>query len=72
VAGLLWNQWPTFAWNQWPEWRGIRILENPEEIQQYMYGFMAADLNVTINEVQQVMFGVDAGHDRVTVRKRHC
>jgi len=46
-----------------------KILENPEEIQQYTYGFMAPDLGLTTDEVLKVMFAVDAGHNGVTVRK---
>ena len=46
-----------------------RIAERPEEVQQYTYAFMASDLNLTTAQVREVMFGVDAGHNGITVRK---
>lgn len=46
-----------------------RISECLDEIQQYVYGFMASDLGLTTDEVYKVMFPVDCGHNGITIRK---
>jgi len=54
---------------QCEEYLNKKIQENPAELQQYLYGFMAIDLNLTTAEVYDVMFAVDCGHNGITVQK---
>jgi len=46
-----------------------KISENPNEIQMYTYALIAHELSLTTKEVSEVLFGVDAGHNGITVRK---
>jgi hypothetical protein len=46
-----------------------KISECPDERQEYAYGSMAADLNLTTEEVYKVMIRVDCGHNGITVHK---
>ncbi len=43
--------------------------EQSESAHVYIYGFMARDLGLTTDEVRDVMFAVDCGHNGITIRK---
>ena len=51
------------------DYLNLKISENADEIQQYTYGFIAHDLNLTTEEVHEVMFAVAAGHNGITVHR---
>ena len=46
------------------------VAERDDEIQVYIYGFIAADLGLRVDDVRAVLYGVDAGHNGLTIVKR--
>ena len=46
-----------------------KVAEQRENVHGYSYGFMASDLGLTAEEVRDVMFAVDCGHNGITIRK---
>ena len=46
-----------------------KVAEQRENVHVYIYGFMASDLGLTAEEVRDVMFAVDCGHNGITIRK---
>ena len=46
-----------------------KIKEDESEVQQYIYGNIASDLNLEIAEVREILFSVDCGHNGFTVKK---
>jgi hypothetical protein len=47
-----------------------KIRENPDEVQMYVYGDIAHDLNLSTEDVYAVLFAIDCGHNGLTVHKR--
>jgi hypothetical protein len=47
----------------------IKIEQNPDNIQQYVYGAIAAELGLARREVEDVLYGVDGGGNGLTVVK---
>lgn len=45
------------------------IAERDEPIQLHLYGLIAADMNLPVETVRGILFGVDCGHNGLTVRK---
>jgi hypothetical protein len=45
------------------------IRANPAAVQQYLYGFIASDLGLASDRVREILFGVDCGHNGLTVAK---
>lgn len=45
------------------------IAECDDELQQFMYPILAADLGLNTKDVRNVLFAVDAGHNGITVIK---
>lgn len=46
-----------------------KIAENPSETQVYHYSSIAHDLNLFVEDVRNVLFAVDCGHNGLTVHK---
>jgi hypothetical protein len=46
-----------------------RIQADPSPIQQYIYGFIAPDVGLSVERVREILFGVDSGHNGLTVAK---
>jgi hypothetical protein len=46
-----------------------RIAADPNPIQSYTYEFIALDLDLTPEHVREILFGVDCGHNGLTVAK---
>jgi hypothetical protein len=46
-----------------------KVAEQREDVHVYIYGFMASDLGLTTEEVRDVMFAVDCGHNGIAIRK---
>jgi hypothetical protein len=46
-----------------------KIQADPSPIQQYIYGFIAPDVGLTLERVREILFGVDCGHNGLTVAK---
>lgn len=46
-----------------------RIEADPAPIQQYIYGFIAPDVGMSLDRVRDILFGVDCGHNGLTVAK---
>lgn len=46
-----------------------RIQVRPDPIQQYIYGFIAADVGLSTERVRAILFAVDCGHNGITVAK---
>lgn len=46
-----------------------RIEADPSPIQQYIYGFIAPDVGLSLERVREILFGVDCGHNGLTVAK---
>jgi hypothetical protein len=45
------------------------IEKNDQNLQQYLYGYIAADTGFSEKIVRDILFGVDAGHNGLTVIK---
>jgi hypothetical protein len=53
-------------------WRSTstsQIEADPSPIQQYIYGFIAPDVGMSLARVTEILFGVDCGHNGLTVAK---
>jgi hypothetical protein len=48
-----------------------RIQASPSSVQQYIYGSIAPDVGLPLERVQEILFGVDCGHNGLTVAKTH-
>lgn len=46
------------------------VAECDDEIQVFHYGSIAAELGLHVDDVRDVLYGVDAGHNGITVVKR--
>jgi hypothetical protein len=46
-----------------------RIQASPSPIQQYIYGSIAPDVGLPLERVREILFGVDSGHNGLTVAK---
>jgi hypothetical protein len=46
-----------------------KVVEQPGDAHVYIYGSMASELGLTTEEVRDVMFAVDCGHNGITIRK---
>ncbi len=46
-----------------------RIVADPNPIQTYTYEFIALDLDLTAEQVREILFGVDCGHNGLMVAK---
>jgi hypothetical protein len=46
-----------------------RIQADPSPIQQYIYGFIAPDVGLSLERVREILFGVDSGHNGLTAAK---
>lgn len=46
-----------------------RIEADPAPVQDYLYGFIARDVGMSIDRVTEILFGVDCGHNGLTVAK---
>jgi hypothetical protein len=46
-----------------------KVTGQRDDVQIYIYGFMARDLGLTTDEVRDVMSPVDCGHNGITIRK---
>ncbi len=57
--------------NQIAEWLekylNDKIAADPTERQVYIYGFIASDLGLRTEVVRDILFGVDGGHNGLTV-----
>ena len=51
------------------EYLNRKVAEQREAVHVYLYGFMASDLGLKTDEVRNVMFAVDCGHNGITIRK---
>ena len=46
-----------------------QISSDPQPIQQYDYGSIASEVDMPMERVADILFGVDAGHNGLTVAK---
>jgi hypothetical protein len=46
-----------------------KIAADPSDRQTYIYGFIAGDLGLPTEVVRDILFGVDGGHNGLTVIK---
>jgi hypothetical protein len=46
-----------------------RVAKKDDEIQEFLYGFIAIDLGIEQDRVRDVLFGVDCGHNALLVQK---
>jgi hypothetical protein len=46
-----------------------RTQADPSPIQQYIYGFIAPEVSLPLERVREILFGVDCGHNGLTVAK---
>jgi hypothetical protein len=46
-----------------------RIAADPNPIQTYTYEFIALDLDLIADQAREILFGVDCGHNGLTVAK---
>ncbi len=46
-----------------------QIQADPTPIQQYLYGFISPDVGLSVDRVREILFGVDCGHNGLTVAK---
>lgn len=46
-----------------------KIATSPANVQTYLYYQVARDLRLPLEEVREVLFSVDGGHNGLTVRK---
>jgi hypothetical protein len=46
-----------------------RIATDPNSIQTYTYEFITLDLDLTAEQVREILFSVDCGHNGLTVAK---
>jgi hypothetical protein len=51
------------------EYLNRTIAANPAETQVYYYAYIAGDLNLSVEDVRDVLFAVDCGHNGLTVSK---
>jgi hypothetical protein len=46
-----------------------QIEADPDPIQEYLYGLIAPDVGMSVARVAEILFGVDCGHNGLTVAK---
>lgn len=46
-----------------------RIRDDPSPIQTYIYGYIALELGMPLDRIRDILFGVDCGHNGLTVAK---
>ncbi|HEX2207000.1 MAG TPA: hypothetical protein VHG93_04910 [Longimicrobium sp.] len=51
------------------EYLNERIEADPAPVQEYLYGFIARDVGMSVARVTEILFGVDCGHNGLTVAK---
>ncbi len=52
------------------EYLNSKIQQDNSEIQQYLYYSIASDLQLTVDEVRDVLFKVDCGYNGLTVKRQ--
>jgi hypothetical protein len=54
---------------EYEEYLNRKIAETPDETQMFSYASIARELNLFLEDVRDVLFAVDCGHNGLTVQK---